>query len=31
MPGIGLRCVLVAHEQADNDADVVLLDSYTTT
>jgi hypothetical protein len=30
MLGIGLRCVLFAHEQADDDADVVLLDSYKT-
>ncbi|MDP2104891.1 MAG: hypothetical protein Q8J76_02765, partial [Desulfobulbaceae bacterium] len=28
MLGIGLRCVLFAHEQADNNADVALLDSY---
>jgi len=25
---MGLRCVLFAHEQAYDDADVVLLDSY---
>ena len=28
MLGIGLQCVLFAHEQADNNADVVLLDRY---
>ncbi|MDP2103443.1 MAG: hypothetical protein Q8K26_00805 [Candidatus Gracilibacteria bacterium] len=28
MLGIGLRCVLFAHEQADNNADMALLDSY---
>ncbi|MBU4153884.1 MAG: hypothetical protein KKD63_13510 [Proteobacteria bacterium] len=28
MLGIGRRCVLFAHEQADNNADVALLNSY---